>query len=182
MRRALFQFGLILLLIGSVGNSPFARGEDAPSLEERVRAAFVFNFIQFTEWPEGTFSKAEDPIVIGVLGDAQILEALRAVAANKTANGRAVVVKELHSPEEAAGCQVAIVSGDGDAEEKTLEKVKYRSVMTVGDGESFTEEGGVFRFYVEDNKERFEVNTLAAERAHLQISSKLLKLAKIVRK
>ena len=159
-----------------------ARGEKAAP-EEKVKAGFVFNFIEFTKWPAGTFEAAETPIVVGFAGETPIEEAFRAAAVGTTVNGRAVVAKQVHSAEEAAACQVVVFAGDDGANcLKSMGMVKERGVLTIGDSEGFTDAGGVIRFYVEEGKERFEVNALAAERADLQISSKLLKLAKIVRK
>lgn len=159
-----------------------ARSAEA-TLEEKVKAAFVFNFMQFTEWPAGTFAGANSPIVVGFVGDTAVEEVLRSVVADKTVNGRAVAVKRVESDSEAATCQVLVFAGDDEA--RRLERMRGlsgRSVLTIGDSEEFPEAGGVIGFYLDGGKERFEVNTLAAERAHLQISSKLLKLAKIVRK
>ena len=92
-------------------------------------------------------------------------------------------MKKIHTAEEAGACQVVVFAGeDGVNNLKGLEGAKQKSVLTIGDAEGFTDAGGVVRLFLEEGKERFEVNTLAAERAHLRISSKLLKLAIIVRK
>jgi hypothetical protein len=119
--------------------------------------------------------------VIGIFSQAQLAQALRAAAAGKTIHGRSVLIRELRTPDDAAGCEAVIMAGDA-GDDGTLKALREKSILTIGDAENFTDAGGIIRFFIEDNKERFEVNTLAAERAHLEISSKLLKLAKIVRK
>jgi hypothetical protein len=156
---------------------------DGPTLEEKVKAAFVFNFMQFTEWPEGTFIGSDTPIVVGFVGDEGVADIFRAATASKTVNGRAISVKQVQSESDAGTCQVVVFGGsDGTERLKGMGRIKEQTVLTIGDSDGFSAAGGIIQFYVEDGKERFEVNTLAAERAHLQISSKLLKLAKIVRK
>lgn len=160
-----------------------ARANETPSLQDRVKAAFVFNFIQFTEWPVMTFRHNGDPLVIGILGETGLSAMLTKTVAAKVINGHPIIVKTFAVPADVADCQVLVVSRDFQGAVADLtRRDALKGLLTIGDFEGFTEEGGVIRFFVDDNKERFEINTAAAERAGLQISSKLLKLAQVIRK
>jgi hypothetical protein len=182
MKRRVLQHGAALMLLLAATTTLCAWG-DEPSLQDKVKAAFVFNFMQFTEWPAGTFESADSPIVVGFVGESAMADAFRSAAMSKTVNGRAVLVKQIRSTGDASGCEVIVIPGAGGVDHlNKLGSAASGAVLTIGDAEGFSEAGGVMQFYLEDGKERFEVNTAAAERAHLQISSKLLKLARIVRK
>src|SRR5947209_7882618 len=87
-----------------------ALASDGPSLESRVRAAFLFNFVQFTEWPAGTFANDGDPIVIGVLKPDPLEGALETAVAGKTINNRKVIVKYLKEGDDLSGCQLLYIS------------------------------------------------------------------------
>lgn len=161
-----------------------ARGADAgPSLESRVKAAFVLNFVQFTRWPEESLGKKEDPLVIGVLDPDRLEGMLEKTVEDRVVQGRKLEVRHFAKPEQVRGCHVLVV-GDNPPEglSKLLGELRNQSVLTIGEQTDFMEAGGVIRFFIEDRKVRFEINTAAAERAKLQISSKLLKLAKVVKK
>lgn len=160
-----------------------ACASETPSLQDRVKAAFVFNFIQFTEWPVMTFRHNDDPLVIGILGETGLSEVLAKTVAAKVINGHPIIVKTFAAPAGVVDCQVLVVSEDfKEAATDLARRDALKGLLTIGDFEGFTEEGGVIRFFVDDNKERFEINTAAAERAGLQISSKLLRLAQVIRK
>jgi hypothetical protein len=184
MRSRVIPLSLVFTLLMLVGRpNVCAAGDEVPSLEARVKGAFIFNFIEFTQWPDGTFAKGEDPIVVGILGETPITEILRAIAANKSINGRPLSIRQFHSVDEVGKCQVVVVADQFSGDfESVARAAAAKSILTIGESSSFTDAGGIIRLFIEETKERFEVNTLAAERAHLQISSKLLKLAKIVRK
>ena len=182
MKRAAFQIGMAVMLLAAAAAVPCARGA-GPVSPEKLKAEYVFNFLQFTEWPAGTFGRPDSPIVVGFSGSPAMAEEFRSAVVGKTVNGRAVMVKQIRGAGDAAGCHVIVIPGQAGAEELSKLGIAARgAVLTIGDSERFSEAGGVMDFYMDEGKERFEVNTLAAERAHLQISSKLLKIARIVRK
>ena len=158
------------------------RGEDSAALEQQVKSAFVVNFLQFTDWPAGAFEKADDPIVIGVLDAKSLGDTLAAAIQGKSVKGRKLEIRTV-TADTIGNCRVLIVGGTEGADlQKALKATGAGPILTIGDSEHFTAEGGIIRFYVEDRKERFEINQAAAQRAQLQISSKLLKLAKVVNK
>jgi len=159
-----------------------ARAADTTTVQNQVKSAFILNFIQFIDWPDGTFANADEPIIIGVLEKDPMEAVMAAAVEGKSVKGRKLVVK--HFAAGAIGkCQVLYTGSlAGEQASAVVKPLAAAGVLTVGDIDSFTDIGGIVRFYIEDRKERFEINQAAAERTHLQISSKLLKLAKIVNK
>ncbi len=164
-----------LTLIAAGGIST---GAQAQSLgEDDAKAAFVLKLVNFVQWP----SNSTNDLVIGFIGADSTSDALQRQAAGKNVNGRKVVVRRLGLDGDLKACQVIFL---GDSERKNtpsvLERVRGTSVLTVGEYEGFGQHGGIVNLMLNDGRIRFEVNPHAAERAHLQISSRLLSLATIV--
>jgi hypothetical protein len=177
IRLAALIFMAVLLI------SQQARTEDAASTSSRVRSAFVLNFIQFTDWPDSSFKSPDDPIVIGVIDPDPLEGTLAAAIEGKTVKARKLVIRHLAYPGSVAGCHVLYVGTPYEAKAaEMLKSIAKENTLTIGDPANFTDAGGIIRFYLEDKKYRFEINMAAAGRAHLQLSSKLLKLASIVNK
>jgi hypothetical protein len=153
---------------------------DPTALEKQVKSAFVVNFLQFIDWPATAFGKPDDPIIIGVADPNSLGDSLASAIEGKTIRGRKLVIHAL-DPKAPGACHVLIAGNLEGADLQALLKAAPASgCLTIGDSEHFAEANGVIRFFVEDRKERFEINLAAAQRAGLQISSKLLKLAKVV--
>ena len=99
----------------------------------------------------------------------------------KTVDGRALTVRRLKGPEEGTGCQIVFVGAhEMSLLPALLREIRGSAILTVGDTEKFSRQGGMVNFVVQDNRVRFEINADAAQRAGLKISSKLLQLATIV--
>jgi hypothetical protein len=149
--------------------------------EYQVKAAFLFEFAKFVEWPASTFSTDHSPVSICVLGDNPFSNSLEKAVAGQFANGRPLVVRHVPSPKEAGECQMVFVSRSQESHFiQIIENFQGKSVLTVADTNTFAEEGGMIQFYLENEHVRFEVNVGACTNAHLKISSKMLALAKIV--
>ena len=147
--------------------------------EAEVRAAFIYNFTKFIDWPPGQVPA--DAFRVCVAGAPVLSRAVEAIIRGETAGGRPLVRVELHTPEEAVGCQVLFIGRDvADRTPRFLSAVRDQPVLTIGDGPRFLQQGGAIRFLLEDNRVRFDVNTSAADRARLNISSKLLRVARRV--
>lgn len=152
------------------------------ALEQQVKSAFVLNFLQFVDWPEGALGKADDPLVVGVLDGTGPADSLKAALEGKTVKGHKVVVK-LGSVATLGKCQVLVTGNlEGPDLDTLIKSLGTAPVLTIGDSAHFTSTGGVIEFYLEDQKVRFEINLAAAQRAQLQVSAKLLKLARVVNK
>ena len=146
--------------------------------EAQVKAAMVYNFAAFTEWPE--VSTAGRPLVVGVLGNDGLAKALKSMG--RLGNGRDVDVRTLGESEHLAECQVLYFSGISDrAAAATLARVSALPVLTVGEQEHFTQLGGIIRVYQEGSRLRFDVDASHASAVRLKISSRVLNLARVVK-
>ncbi len=154
-----------------------ALGRDV-RLEYQIKAAFVFNFAKFVEWPAANNS---GPFVIGIFGRDPFDGTLDSTVEGKTVHGKPFAVRRYGTPAEVKACDLLFVSA---AETKHLPEILRalagRSVLVVGEGTEFIDAGGSIGLVVEADKVRFEINSAAAERAGLKISSQLLKLARRV--
>jgi hypothetical protein len=154
------------------------RAQEAQPSEYQLKAAFLFNFAKFVEWPPRAFTDATSPIVIGILGETRLNADLQRTIRDKTVNNRALAIKEFRSPADATNCHILFIS---TAEKKRLpeilEGLRGVSVLTVGEMDRFTESGGMINFVQESSKIRFQINDGAARSVGLKISSKLLSLA-----
>lgn len=148
--------------------------------EYQIKAAFVYNFAKFVEWPPGSFKNATDPITICVLGN-PFGDRLEATVHGKQIEERRLIVHEVSSVDNTAGCHILFFSADARRVGDVLEHLKTVPILTVGETVNFSAKGGVIGFKLENDKIRFEINTCAADRARLRISSKLLGLATIVK-
>lgn len=148
----------------------------------RVKAVFLYNFAQFVTWPEKAFAKADSPLVIGVLGRDPFGRILDETVRGEVVNGRKLEVRRFRSVTEVKECHILFISPSEQPRMlPILDALQGRSILTVGETEQFAINGGVIRFLSEQNKIRFRINTEAAEAAGLTISSKLLRLADIVK-
>jgi hypothetical protein len=176
MARQIFILLIAASAVLVAGVSP-ARAD--ASREYQLKAAFLYNFAQFVEWPADAFASGDAPIVIGVLGDNPFGGALEQAVRGKSVNGRGIQIRYYPSIESIDRCHVLFVSSSQRFNTAAVLQKAGDSTLTVGDYDGFTRDGGLFRFLTEANKVRFEVNLDAAQRSRLKISSKLLKLAKI---
>jgi len=158
-----------------------ARAQGTGPGEYRVKAAFLYNFAKFVEWPGGRSVPDSTPFIIGVFGPSPFRGELDEILRDKMVGSRAIDVRLIHSVEEALACQILFVAGSaGEELPQLLSAVEGKGVLTVGDAEDFADRGTVISFMIQDGKIRFSINTTAAAAAGLRISSKLLNLAQII--
>ncbi len=171
----------LCLVMAALGlAAPNSRAADE-SLEYRVKAAFLLNFIKFTEWPPAAFTDSDSPITICIGGVDPFGEAVDQLVAGENVNGRKVTVERLKRAPLPKECQVLFISKS----EKNIDKVLPAlgpGVLTVGEGESFIRGGGMISFIIENRRVRFDINQSAAQNAALKLSSKLLSVARSVEK
>lgn len=168
----------IFLLIGLLFGMGFSGlAQDKPT-EYQVKAAFLFNFAKFVEWPPQAFADSNSPIIIGVLGKNVFGNDLEKTIRDKKVNNRPFKFKDFTSAAEATNCHILFVSSsEKDNLAKIVESLHNAGVLTVSDTEGFIEVGGMINFVVQDTKIRFEISDEAAKKAGLQVSSKLLSLS-----
>ena len=178
-RAVKITIGIVLIAMLISGGPPsFARGETAP--EYTVKAAFLYNFAKFVEWPAEAFAGPASPIVLFVFGVDPFGDALKSLK-GKTANGRPIVVRYAANLGELERCHLLFVSASSMALlPKILQATKGWNALTVGDMDGFAQDGGTINLLKEEQRIGIEINMEAAHRSRLKISSKLLALAKIV--
>lgn len=156
----------------------------APAMEEyRLKAAFVSSFAGFVEWPADALRKPHDPIGICVLGENPFGSALDQASNGKTIQDRKLSVRSITDVRQVAGCQILFVCSSEKKHLRSILKEPLLSgVLTVGDSANFNSEGGVINLQVDDDKIRILINMEAAMQNGLRISSRLLSLARIVKK
>jgi hypothetical protein len=172
------RFGQCLLL-GVI----FAAAASAQTVDEyQVKAAFLYNFAKFVEWPAETFRTDKDPVRICVLGQDPFGSALEDAVGGKTVLGRAFVVIDISGAMPVADCQILFISS---SERKRLRSIlaelRTKGVLTVGETDGFGAQGGIVNFKLTDGRVRLEINTGAAGQARLRINSSVLNLAQIVK-
>lgn len=158
-----------------------ARGQEVQ--EYQVKAAFLYNFAKFVEWPSQSFKTAQAPIAVCVFGHNPFGSALEDVIRGKSFDGRTFAFRQVSDVESAKSCQILFVSSADDKRFRAVGvSLKSAGILTVGEAKGFADDdGGVINFKLDDGRVRFEINVDAAERKQLRISSKLLSLAQIVR-
>jgi len=174
--------GFLLLAFLAALASPFqARAESAMQREYEIKAAYLYNFINYIEWPENAFPATGGTITIGIVGQSPFGAALE-VLNGKQVKGRTVALKQITDTKDLDQCQIVFInSSEKDHLPGLLEKLKDSPALTVSEIDGFAQQGGVINFISEHNKVRFEINPDAAHRLGLNISSELLKLAKVVK-
>jgi hypothetical protein len=149
--------------------------------DDQVKAAYVFNFAKFIQWPAEVFATADAPMNFCVLGRSPVVDELDSSMTGKSVNGHAIVVKHLHGPDEIKGCHLIFLAASaGKQQQKLIQAAKGSTVLLIAETPGFAHAGGTINFIMENGRLIFEVNISAAESAHLKISSKLLALARIV--
>lgn len=172
---------LMLVLLSVLGQE--TRAQDAQVSESDLKAAFLFNFTKFIEWPPEAFAGENATVNVGVYGDEDFTKTLKTLLADKKAHGRPFTVKRLNNPADAKTCQILYFQeAEARKMQAVYEAIKKMPILTVGESDDFIDHGGMFNLFFEDKQLRFEVNQTTAENAKLTVSSKLMKLAKKVRK
>jgi hypothetical protein len=169
---------IALLLATALAPARTLAADDDP-LEYRVKAAFLFNFARFVTWPSTKFADPDSPIELCVLGNAAFSEVLEATVADKDVAGRPLRVQRSDNVKQMAGCHIAYLSREASGRMELLLALAGKNILTVFEGDA-PSPSSVVRFYLEERRVRFEINAAAAEREKLQVSSKLLAVAKVV--
>ena len=169
----------ILVAAGIAG--PCAAQSDAQTAEYRVKAAFLYKFGGYVEWPQGVFAKPDSPIAIGVIGADALAEELARIVAGRTINGRPVTVRKLRPGEAVARLRVLFVGrSDSSRLADILAAAKGQPLLTVTESEEALELGSMINFVVVEDKVRFDIAPPPSESSNLKISARLLGVARKV--
>lgn len=172
---------LLLMASGVDGVRPIssANAQSSP-LEYQVKAAFLYQFFKFVEWPANAFNATHNIICIGVVDGGPMASALQPIE-GKEAKGRRVVIKRFKELKDLEFCHILFISSGMEGRlAEILDQLRGTSTLTVSDIDGFARRGGMINLITVEDKIQFEINVDAAERAKLQISSHLLRLARIV--
>jgi len=177
----LWFFTIVVALIVSL--NPIANSaEPSRPGEYEVKAAFLYNFIKFTEWPPEEIAKSGQPFVIGVLGKDPFGAALDKVVEGEAVFKKPIVTKRFSRLEDAASSHVLFISSsEGNNLSAILRALDSHSILTVSEIDNFAQRGGVINLKKENERIVFEINIDAARHAGLSMNAQLLKLAKIVK-
>ena len=159
-----------------------AAEESALAVQQRVKAAFLYKFAAYVEWPPSAFPQPETPIVIGVAGADAIAQELEQVAVGRTVAGRPVNVRRLARGDSAGDCCQILFIGAGERVRtaELLVGVQGRPVLTVTEVSAQHPKGSIINFLATEDRIRFDISREAAERNGLQLRSQLLSVARQV--
>ena len=173
---AIRSISVLLLLMNNLA----LPAQTPPSREYQLKAAFLFNFAQFVEWPKGSFSTDSESFVIGISGENPFQSFLEELVAGEKVNGHPVTVRYYKPMEEIKNCHILFINQkEIKTGEQVSESLKNKNILTVSDASNFLGNGGMIRLFTKDNKIKIQINTEASKAANLVISSKLLRLAEI---
>ena len=174
-----FHILIVLVLLAT----PAMAGNSAQDREQKIKAAFLYNFINFVDWPEEKMSDNDEPVIIGIIGNKDFVNAFDPIR-DKQIKGKNIIIKYFKNLNELKKCHVVLLcicgsTSPGNSRE-IIDALGDSPVLTVGEQADFLENGGNINFLTVDHKIRFEINLDSAKRNNLKIRSKLLKLAKRV--
>ncbi len=151
------------------------------SAEYPLKLAFLYNFAKFVEWPSDSFRSPGAPLAICIVGHDPFRLDIENELRTRLAGGHPVEFLALKPTDKLNACHIVFIPvTEKDQAARIVRSLKGSGALTVGESEGFAVKGGIINFTVEGGNVRFEINRLAADRAGLKISSKLLNLAKIV--
>jgi hypothetical protein len=177
----LLRVGLFFLMLPALVSA--AEPDEGATIEYKVKAGFLYNFVKFVQWPDSALPSTNSPIVIGLLETDPAAPVLERAFQQKSVNGHALQVRRFRADEAPAGCHLFFLSrAERTRAGGVIERLKGLPVLTVSESDDFARSGGMINFVTKDENIRFEINLEAAERVGLQISSKLANMAILVRK
>jgi len=165
----------------SIGAPGGRESVDREVPEYKVKAAFLYNFVRFIEWPHHAFPAPESPLIVGIIGEDPFEGLLDKMLEGKSLDKRPFLVKRLRSSADSRECHIIFISASATGRlPLILNSIERSPILTVGEEAEFARQGGIINFVIVDGKVQFEINPRAAERAGLKISARLLSLARVV--
>lgn len=185
-QKILLRFSAIFLCAALLSvllpTTPCTAHDRHSASEQAIKAAFIYNFTKFVSWPSQSFPSSTGSFTICVAGEPAMLSTLSETVRGKQAGGRAIEIVPLRDPKDASACQILFVSRHiPETQNRLLTAAKGKPVLTVGEEKDFTRRGGIINFYIANDRVQFEINTDNVRRSGLDISSRLLSLARIVK-
>jgi hypothetical protein len=167
----------VLMLCGSLSAQPPEAGENA------LKAAFLYNFTKFVDWPPSAFAQSDSAFHVCVSADERFGREIETMLQGEQVHGRPVRLLISKIPDPSRACHLLYLGiGDSERAGQVLSALKERPVLTVGEGSRFMEQGGMIAFVIDANHVKFDINKGVLDRAGLGISSKLLRVARHVQR
>ncbi len=177
----------LLLACFTLGASSVNAQDNYSSInrEYSIKAAYLYNFCKYVEWPDNFNPKEENPednFIIGILESDPFGKSLKKIAENKTVKGKHIKIHYIDSIEDYRACHMLFIPSKATKEfvNEIIQKTRNGSILIVGEEEGFASSYGIINFIEVNNKIRFEINTQFADNRKLKISSKLLKIGRII--
>jgi hypothetical protein len=174
---------LAWLALAGWNSTPVYAQDDATALERRVKAAYMFKFASYVEWPEGTFAQPAAPVTFVVFGDDELAAELSQITADRAVDGRPVRIRKTRDPGAIADAHMLFV---GRAEiarlPQLVRQTRARPIVILTDAPGTLNQGSIINFMLIEQRVKFEISLEEAERRGLKLSSRLLAVAKNVRK
>jgi hypothetical protein len=183
MRRSVRLRACTVLLLLGIGHSlsTLAPVSAQTATEYQVKAAYVYAFTKFVEWPPSSFAHRDTPLQMCVFADPVFESELSRLARGKSVGGHPVSVMGVSKAEAVRECHLLFLSSsEGSKLHRILETLRGTSVLTIGETKGFVEEGGIINLVRQAEHIRFEVNHKAANDAGIQVSARLLSVATLV--
>jgi hypothetical protein len=179
LARYIYRRGIVLLWVSLLisGLPQHARPQSVTG-EYQVKAAFLFHFAQFVDWPPGVLNNSDASLILCVFDDEPRRQEFQSTIEGKAIGARVFHVRLITQSQEIQGCNILFLSRD-EARRQTaiLRSLRGMPVLTVGETDDFLSNGGMIRFHLDEDRIRFDINLDGAESSHLKISSRLLLLA-----
>ncbi len=170
MRRFLFILLLSLILAGNALAAP-------PPVENQIKAAYIYNFAKFIQWPDKSFADSKSPLIIGLLGDSDFKHELMSLS-TKTVCKRPIEVVQFKTLDKIGSCHILYVSSLWKEDiAQVLKNLQGRGIVTVSTTKNFAKHGGTIQFLKKRQRLRFIINLKAAQNDAIKIDSQLLSLA-----
>lgn len=155
-----------------------ALNTSAAASEERVKAAFLYKFVSYVEWPPSALPKGDSPYVIAVIGAEDVAAELNALVAGRTINNRTVTVKKLHASSSLDGIHVLFIgASERNKQAQLIKQLQSQPVLLVTETDGALAQGSMINFRLAEERVRFEVSLGPVEKAGLKLNSRLLSVA-----
>jgi hypothetical protein len=179
----LLRWAMLAIVTCSLARVAPAADAKTPTVHE-IKAAFLLNFPKYVEWPASAFGEKTSAIVLTILGDRKVEGELRRMAAGKSFNGRGFEVRAAGSPAEVSMDTHIVFIGAAERRHtlEVISRLGASHVLTVGDNENFTASGGMINLARNERRIQLEINLVPADAASLKISSKLLRVADVIKR
>ena len=172
---------LLILIAAFTFSNVSSYSQTQKEIEYKLKAAYLLHFLQFVEWPDSVFENEKSPIIVTILGDDPFGKILDEITKSEKIGDHSITIKRTHSLSNLDFCHVLYISSsEKDNFKSILRHIDSAPILTISDIDNFSEQGGNISFYLEENKLRFAINMQTLKQADLKVSSKLLRLAKII--